>query len=324
VFDPRAKVDWGRVGRLIDRYQLRVPIVIHDVPESELERARGLLQDTLEPLEAAGTFEHDGITFSYRSEGDGDGETVVLLHGLGGDRWQALNLLPTAPGRRIALDFRAHGDTHPVGNPDAFTFATFAEDLGAFINALGLPRVVLVGVSMGAGVAVRFALEHSERMHALVLIRPAWIERPLTRNLRPFVEIGHLLAELGAELGQRTFEESQLLHAIRSASEYAATSLTAQFAKPQAVERAPRLQRMPASTPFNTNELRQLEVPTLVIAAPEDPLHPLSYATRWANAIPQANLQTVISNALSKVEHDDAVRQVAQHYLASLPSTNRG
>jgi pimeloyl-ACP methyl ester carboxylesterase/sugar phosphate isomerase/epimerase len=318
LFDSGTKVDWARVGRLIDQYKLSPPVVIHDVPEPKLEQARTFLQHTLEPPRATGRLELDALTFSYRAEGEG--EPILLLHGLGGDRWQALNLLPTTtPGRRIALDLRAHGDTHPIGPPDALTFPAFARDLHAFLDSLELPRAVLVGVSMGAGVALRFGLEHRHRVRALVLIRPAWIERPLTKNLLPFVRVGRLLVELGPKPGQRAFEESEQLRAIRTESNHAASSLLAQFTKPYAVERAPRLERMPASTPYTkTSQLGELDVPSLVICTPRDPLHPASFAKRWARALPQSWLRTVTSNDTNKPEHDEGIRQSAAQFLARI------
>jgi sugar phosphate isomerase/epimerase/pimeloyl-ACP methyl ester carboxylesterase len=309
-----ANLDWDQIIHLLSRHGVVAPILIHDVAENDVDQARAFLSQTLTQLETSTSFERDGIAFRYESAGEG--EAVVLLHGLGGDRRQALELVPSECGTRIALDLRAHGDTRPVGRTDAFTFATFAEDVLALAQTLGIERMSLVGVSMGAGVALRFALDNPDRVRALVLVRPAWVEQPLTENLIPFVDIARLLTRFGVEQGRRAFENSDRLRTIRKVSAYAADSLCAQFAKPHATERAVRLERMPASIPYsNLVELQQLDVPALVIGSTQDPVHPLEFAERWAETLGRGHMTRAVSTAVSKVEHDRAIRKAAGEFL---------
>ena len=100
-----------------------------------------------------------------------------------------LELAPPSATRVLALDFRAHGETEPLGPIEALAFATFASDLAAVMDAIGIESAVVAGVSMGAGVAARFALDHPDRVRALICIRPAWLDRPnpdnLAENRRP-------------------------------------------------------------------------------------------------------------------------------------------
>ncbi len=100
-----------------------------------------------------------------------------MLHGLGGDSGQ---LWPYAGGdaarSRLAPDLRAHGATMLVGQRRSFTFGGLTRDLAALLDRLRFPPSVVVGMSMGAGVAAGLALRQPCRVRGLVLIRPAWLD----------------------------------------------------------------------------------------------------------------------------------------------------
>src|SRR5678816_3082409 len=128
------------------------------------------------------TFHHDSIAFHY--EESGSGLPFVFQHGLGADVTQPFGLFTPPRGLRlIALDVRAHGLTAPLGGPAKLCFRTFAEDLLALFDHLRLERAVVGGISMGAALALHFAVRWPERVLGLVLSRPAWLEKPCPWNL---------------------------------------------------------------------------------------------------------------------------------------------
>jgi pimeloyl-ACP methyl ester carboxylesterase len=181
-----------------------------------------------------------------------------------------------------------------IGMESAFTFDGMADDVTALLDRLELPSVIVVGMSMGAAIAVRLALREPERVRGLVLIRPAWLDRSRPANLEPLVAVGELLRSAGREEGRARFAASAHYQRIRDESPAAAASLLGQFDAPHAVERAGRLIAMPASTPFDTlAELRRIKVATAVVAAPGDPQHPAEFARAWAGQIPDAQLSVV-------------------------------
>ena len=201
-------------------------------------------------------FRHDGT--GSRSPGPGPGQRgpaarlpVLLLHGLGGDCAQPWAYLDATDGlRRIAPDLRAHGATSYIGPEDAFTFDGLADDVVALLDRLGLTRpVVAVGVSMGAGVTLNLAIRYPERLAALALIRPAWLDRPIPPHLAAYPLMAGLLRAHGAAGGLTRFERSGLYRAVQAESPAAAASLRGQFTAAYATERAVRLDRIPHSTP---------------------------------------------------------------------------
>src|SRR5262245_52154953 len=112
-------------------------------------------------------FLHDSIRFHYRESGTG--LPFIFQHGLGADLNQSFELLPSVTGfRLIALDCRAHGETRPLGPEEKITVEQFTEDLRAFLDDLGVERAIVGGLSMGAAIALRFALEYPNRLLGLV------------------------------------------------------------------------------------------------------------------------------------------------------------
>ncbi len=86
-------------------------------------------------------FERDGLAFHYLDEGDPSGRPFVFQHGLGGDVSQPAGVFPPPSGiRLLSLDCRGHGGTRPLGPADKLCFSSFADDVAALMDRLGLER----------------------------------------------------------------------------------------------------------------------------------------------------------------------------------------
>lgn len=98
------------------------------------------------------------------------GPAVLLVHALGLDwrMWESvMDLL--AHGRRVfAYDIRGHGSA--AGSPSPYTMADTARDLVDVLDALGLERAHVVGLSFGGGIAQSAAVAHPERFASLALL----------------------------------------------------------------------------------------------------------------------------------------------------------
>jgi 3-oxoadipate enol-lactonase len=110
----------------------------------------------------------DGARIAW--EEAGDGPVVLLVHGIGSSRrtWDSMVGPLVASGHRVVrLDLRGFGDS--VSPPGSFGMDDFLGDLVAFVDALGLGELHLVGHSLGGMIAQRYALEHPGRIRSLTL-----------------------------------------------------------------------------------------------------------------------------------------------------------
>ncbi|MDB5968863.1 MAG: alpha/beta hydrolase [Hydrocarboniphaga sp.] len=116
----------------------------------------------------------NGAQLSSLALGAGDGTPLVMLHGLiSGNMasWYSAYATPLARARRVLLyDQRGHGDSSlPSGG---FDLDAQAADLLAVLAHHGHAdtAVDIVGHSMGALIALHFALRHPRRVQRLVLV----------------------------------------------------------------------------------------------------------------------------------------------------------
>ncbi len=119
-------------------------------------------------LTRSGTVRANGQELYY--ELHGQGPPLVLVMGIGYDSslW-TLAQVPALSTRFqvIMVDNRDAGRSSRAAHP--YTIADMADDLAGLLDALGIPRSHLLGLSMGGMIALEFALRHPDRLDRLVL-----------------------------------------------------------------------------------------------------------------------------------------------------------
>src|SRR4051812_25003589 len=206
----------------------------------------------------------------------GEGRPVVLLHGLTASRRYVVmgsRVLEREGHRVVAYDARGHGASAPG---EAYDYAALCRDLAAVLDDRGIDRAVLAGASMGAHTLTRFALDHPDRVKALVIMTPAYDpedHRPeamerwdrLSDGLRDGGVEGFVSAYGKPNVPEKWLETiDRVLHQRLSAHEH-----------PDAL--ADALKAVPRSRPFAAwSDLQAIAAPTLVIADRDeaDPEHP--------------------------------------------------
>lgn len=112
----------------------------------------------------------------------GTGTPLLLLHAWGESRKSFDRLNPYLSGFRIyAPDLRGQGDADkPATGYSGYSLAEQAEDAAAILAALEVPHAAVVGSSSGGYVAQQLAVNHPDKVTALVLVGS-----PLTLRGRP-------------------------------------------------------------------------------------------------------------------------------------------
>jgi pimeloyl-ACP methyl ester carboxylesterase len=138
---------------------------------------------------------YDAAGVRTRSIECGAGETVIMLHGIGGHAEAfARNVVPL--GRQFnarSIDYYGHGLTEYGGSP--FTKDTYVKHLIAFMDAAGIERAHLIGESLGGWIAAWTAIEHPERVGKVIYTVGAHLNVPIDEATKAKTAAG--LAELG-------------------------------------------------------------------------------------------------------------------------------
>jgi pimeloyl-ACP methyl ester carboxylesterase len=102
-------------------------------------------------------------------EARGAGEALVFVHGFSLDRrmWEGQMAAFSSSYRVVRYDLRGHGDSAGIEGR-----YTGYEDLRSVLDALGIGRATLVGLSAGSELAINFAITYPNRVARLVLTAP--------------------------------------------------------------------------------------------------------------------------------------------------------
>jgi pimeloyl-ACP methyl ester carboxylesterase len=246
--------------------------------------------DPENPLE----FELKSGAVTLRGEQAGNGDPVVLLHGLTATRRYVVmgsRHLPSHGYRMVAYDARGHGESDPAPAPADYEYSDLAADLAVVLDGLGIERAAIGGASMGAHTALTFALSRPERVSSLVLITPAF-----DASGRDHQEFGDwdALADGLERDGIEGFLEAWTPPADERWRETATLVVRQRLARHRDLHAvAAALRTVPRSRPFGSlHELDSIDIPALVIGSRDqaDPGHPLAVAEEYARRLPRARL----------------------------------
>jgi pimeloyl-ACP methyl ester carboxylesterase len=200
----------------------------------------------------------NGINLYYETHGSG--KPLVLLHGGLGSGEMFGPVLPLLAERHkvIAVDLQGHGRTADIDRP--IDVRLMAGDIAALMEHLRLDTADLVGYSLGGGVALQTAAKYPAKIRRLVMV---------SANLRPDA----IYPEMRAQQGQVNAAAAEFMKDTPMYQLY-------QRVAPRP-EDFPRLltkigESMSKDFDFS-EEVRGLQMPTLVIAADADMAPPSHY-----------------------------------------------
>ena len=202
--------------------------------------------------------EVNGINLYYETLGTG--HPLVLLHGgLGsGEMFGPVRSALAERHQIIVPDLQGHGRTADIDRP--IDIRLMADDIAALINHLGLDKPDLVGYSLGGGVALQTAVKYPDKVGRLVVA-----SAHIWRNAIP--------PEM---LAQKPQVNAAAADAIKDTPMYQLY----QHVAPRPEDFPRLLDKMGESMAQDfdfTEEVRSLQVPTLIVAADADMAPPSHY-----------------------------------------------
>lgn len=253
----------------------------------------------------------------YYEDTGGSGAVIVFSHGLLLDGTMFSPQLAALRDRYrcIVWDQRGHGRT-ATESLSSFSYYDSANDLAALLAHLDVGRAILVGMSQGGFLGLRFALTHPDRVRALGLIATqagvddaatvagyrglldAWIAGKLPDNVATTIE--HIL--FGPDW----------------------PGAAAWKTKWRAITTPNLLAPFDALVGRDdiSNRISSIRVPTLIIHGDADAAIPLTRAYAMNEAIPNAELVVVAGGHSVNMTNPDPVNQalndfLERHHLAS-------
>ncbi|HNS40900.1 MAG TPA: alpha/beta hydrolase, partial [Promineifilum sp.] len=125
------------------------------------------------------TVHTNGINMYY--EAAGQGEPLLLLHGLGSqsEDWAFQFPAFSQHYRVIAPDIRGHGRSDKPRGP--YSVSMMADDVLGMLDALAIESTHIVGLSMGGMIAFQMAVDHPERVRSMVIVNsgPSLVPRTI-------------------------------------------------------------------------------------------------------------------------------------------------
>lgn len=228
--------------------------------------------------------------------GFGD-RAAVFLHGLGTSSFLWRNVVPALPLGRVtafALDLFGHGESDRAVDAD-YGVAAQADYVSRALTVLRIARADLIGVDLGATVALALAARGSSRVRSLMLVNPA---DPSSPRGEDFAEVERLWARRLLDVSSGMMGAASLLGPILERSvaqpERMPAALTGRYAAPyvgrDGVAHLMQVVRAVNDRAFDGVEWEQVGIPALVVRGEAD---------SWV----APSVSAVIASRLKRGEH---------------------
>jgi pimeloyl-ACP methyl ester carboxylesterase/SAM-dependent methyltransferase len=271
----------------------------------------------------------NGVDLCVETSGESGDPAILLIAGVSAsmDWWEPEFCERLARGSRFVVRYD-HRDTgrstgYPVGSP-AYSGDDLVADALGVLDALGVARAHVVGISMGGGMAQLMALDHAERVASLTLIgtsggpgdsdlpgmtdaaraafseeraEPDWSDRGavvdyIVAGCRPYAA------------PSRVFEEDEVREVVTRAVDRTA-----------GIEAATKNHSLIDGSGGWRPRLAEITAPTLVLHGAEDPLFPLPHGRALADEIPDARLLPLegVGHELPRAAWDVVIPAILWH-----------
>jgi pimeloyl-ACP methyl ester carboxylesterase len=228
------------------------------------------------------TADVNGVSLAYQDLGSGS--PLVLINGFAStmDMWSPRVLAALASHFRIII-FDHRGTGYSSASDDPFSISLFAGDTLALMDALGISRAHIIGLSMGASVAQELALSRPERVNRLVIVAGTCGG---SRAVLMAPEVWETLSDkrgTGPDLARRMFS-------VLFTKDWLATHDPWKFCpevhETTSEESAARQAEAFYMWPGSYDRLPRIHLPTLIVTGTDDAVIPPANAVTLAGRIP--------------------------------------
>jgi pimeloyl-ACP methyl ester carboxylesterase len=261
----------------------------------------------------------------------GDGPPVVFLHGSNTSSLSLLPVLDRLEGvRAIAVDRPGFGLSEPVRVPRERFRDAAVEFVDEVLDELGLQTSAFAGNSMGGTWALWYALGRPERVRRVVLLGSA----PLLPGTRPPVPLRVTAAPLLGDLLPHVVKPNRKL-LVRLMASMGEEDTIVRY--PELIESIVAAARDPIASAANLaelraiitpigfrpsaridpDELRRLDVPTLLIWGDQDPVGNAEVAHETARLMPRAQLELLPAGHVPYLGHPQRVSELLSTFIRS-------
>lgn len=246
------------------------------------QNGRSRLLDTLRaPVRYARVF---GQRIAYYESGPPGAPTLILIPNLGWDSHAWEQNVPELARRYHVVAIDPLG----LGRSDKplveYKMDTWTDTFDEFMRVRGIARATFVGAVMGGALAVQMALDHPERVEAIVVAGSNSGPGPHEGGARP-PPSGPSLAGTRASMLENFHDSALVTDEV----------VRARLAYRLGASDGYTIQRHLADhrVPYTPAELARIQVPALFVWCREDRVTPLSWGEDYARALPQGKLVVI-------------------------------
>jgi 3-oxoadipate enol-lactonase len=243
----------------------------------------------------------------------GKGTPIVLVHGFALDSRMWDDQVPELAAHYsvIRYDMRGFGKSGMRDEP-----YSHAEDMKGLIDRLGLGRVALMGLSLGGGAALNFAIAYPDAVRALIVVDPSLGGfRWSAETTRPQQEVQATARERGVDAAREQWLEHPLFAQVM-ANTRSATLVRAMVSDYSGWHWKNRDPGRPFKPPA-IQRLGDIHVPTLIIVGELDTPDFQAIAETLERGIPGATKVTVPGvGHLANLEAPDRFNEIVMEFLA--------
>jgi 3-oxoadipate enol-lactonase len=261
----------------------------------------------------------NGFQMHYRLTGDG--WPAVMAHGLMGsiammdELGQGPQALASRALRVINYDARGHGRSGFTKDTADYSWFSLARDMYALLRHLGVERAHIGGGSMGAGTSLVLALDHPELVERLVLIAPPPMGERMPPVSQMFGAFATLIESAGLERAVEVVMALPQWAPLRETNPQQYEWMRGWLLSQNAESIVYAMRGLLQGPSLPEERFAEIRAPALILAHPDDDIHPLASA-RWLHETIPGSRLVVAPSMLYFQEHPDEMMRIVADFLS--------